>query len=221
MKKLILLMLASLLVTGCATQDVSEQDKAAVEQRDLLEAQRKAEEEEARRKAQLAREQEEVNRRLDEERRRAAEEAAKAKSDAEIKALQNPSVNASSLDIRSQLKDPNSAVSKRSVYYDFDRYDIREDFAPLVEAHANLLLQNTNVKARVEGNCDERGSTEYNLALGQRRADSVKRALMVLGVPASRIEAVSYGEEKPKALGQDEDSYAENRRSDIMYPGNE
>ena len=84
-----------------------------------------------------------------------------------------------------------------------------------------MLPQNTDVKARIEGNCDERGSTEYNLALGQRRADSVKRALMVLGVPASRIEAVSYGEEKPKALGQDEDSYAENRRSDIMYPGNE
>ncbi len=221
MKKLILLMLAGLLVTGCATQDVKEQDKAAVEQRDLLEAQRKAEEEEARRKSQLSREQEEVNRRLDEERRRAAEEAAKAKSDAEIKALASPSVNASSLDPRSQLKDPGSAVYKRSVYYDFDRYDIREDFAPLVEAHANLLLQNRDLKARIEGNCDERGSTEYNLALGQRRADSVKRALMVLGVPASRIEAVSYGEEKPKATGQDEDSYAENRRSDIMYPGNE
>lgn len=221
MKKLILLMLAGLLVTGCATQDVKEQDKAAVEQRDLLEAQRKAEEEEARRKAQLSREQEEVNRRLDEERRRAAEEAAKAKSDAEIKALASPSVNASSLDPRSQLKDPGSPVYKRSVYYDFDRYDIREDFAPLVEAHANLLLQNRDLKTRIEGNCDERGSTEYNLALGQRRADSVKRALMVLGVPASRIEAVSYGEEKPKATGQDEDSYAENRRSDIMYPGNE
>lgn len=220
MKKLILLMLAGLVLTGCATQDAREQDQAAVEQRDLLEAQRKTEEEEARRRAQAAREQEEINRRLDEERRRAAEEAAKAKAEAEIKALQGPTVTESSLtDPAAMLNDPSSPVYKHSVYYDFDRYDIREDFQPLVEAHANFMLSHPDLNTRVEGNCDERGSTEYNLALGQRRADSVKRALMLLGVPATRIQAVSYGEEKPKAQGQDEESYAENRRSDIMYPG--
>ncbi|MFO1321144.1 MAG: peptidoglycan-associated lipoprotein Pal [Burkholderiales bacterium] len=223
MKKLILLMLAGLLVTGCATQDANEQGKAAVEQRDLLETQRKAEDEEARRRTQAAKDQDELNRKLDEERRRQAEAEAKAKSDAEIKALENPAVVSSALskDAASQLKDPASPVSKRSVYYDFDRFDIREEFNPLIEAHANFLGQNKSYKIRVEGNCDERGSTEYNLALGQRRADSVKRALTVLGVPADRIEAVSYGEEKPKAKGQDEDSYAENRRSDIVYPGSE
>lgn len=223
MKKLILLMLAGLVVTGCATQDANEQGKAAVEQRDLLETQRKAEDEEARRRAQAAKDQEEVNRKLDEERRRQAETEAKAKSDAEIKALENPAVVQSALakDAKSMLQDPSSPIAKRSVYYDFDRYDIREEFNPLVEAHANFLAENKSLKIRVEGNCDERGSTEYNLALGQRRADSVKRALTVLGVPANRIEAVSYGEEKPKATGQDEDSYAENRRSDIVYPSNE
>ena len=223
MKKLILLMLAGLVVTGCATQDANEQGKAAVEQRDLLETQRKAEDEEARRRAQAAKDQEEVNRKLDEERRRQAETEAKAKSDAEIKALENPAVVQSALakDAKSMLQDPSSPIAKRSVYYDFDRYDIREEFNPLVEAHANFLTENKALKIRVEGNCDERGSTEYNLALGQRRADSVKRALTVLGVPANRIEAVSYGEEKPKATGQDEDSYAENRRSDIVYPSNE
>ena len=72
---------------------------------------------------------------------------------------------------------------------------------------------------RIEGNCDERGSREYNLALGQRRADSVKRALTLLGVPADQIQTVSYGSEKPKATSHDEQAYAENRRSDLIYPG--
>jgi len=222
MKQLVLLMLAGLLATGCATQDVTEQDSAAVEQRDLLETQRKAEEEEARKRSQVAREQEELNRRLDEQRRLDAEAATKARADAEVRALQQPGVAATALrDVKSQLKDPASMVSKRSIYYEFDRHDIHPEFGPMVEAHANLLLENKDLSVRVEGNCDERGSTEYNLALGQRRADSVKKALTVLGVPASRVEAVSYGEEKPKAKGQDEDSYAENRRSDILYPGND
>lgn len=219
MKKLILMVLAGLLVSGCATQDVPEQGGAAVEQRDLLESQKKAEDEEARRRA-AAVEQDELNRKLDEERRRRAEAEAQAKADAEIKALNQPSVKGGPIgDAASALKDPASMLAKRSVYYDFDRFDVREEFSGLIDAHANFLLENKNLKIRVEGNCDERGSTEYNLALGQRRADSVKRALTVLGVPATRIEAVSFGEEKPRATGQDEDSYAENRRSDIVYPG--
>ena len=222
MKQLVLLMLAGLVVTGCATQDLTEQDSVAVEQRDLLEAQRKAEEEEARKRAQAAREQEELNRRLDEQRRKDQEAAARAQEEAEIRALQERELAAASIgDVKSQLKDPASMVSRRSIYYEFDRYDILSEFSPMVEAHANLLLENPDLSVRVEGNCDERGSTEYNLALGQRRADSVKKALTVLGVPANRVEAVSYGEEKPKAKGQDEDSYAENRRSDILYPGND
>jgi len=219
MKKLIFLVLAGLLVSGCATQDVPEQGGAAVEQRDLLESKRKAEEEEARRRTQAA-EQEEMNRKLDEERRRRAEAEAQAKSDAEIKALNQGSVNERPIsDASSALKDPASLLAKRSVYYDYDRFDVREEFSAIVAAHADFLQENSKIRIRVEGNCDERGSTEYNLALGQRRADSVKRALTVLGVPADRIEAVSFGEEKPRATGQDEDSYAENRRSDIVYPG--
>jgi len=223
MKQLVLLMLAGLLVTGCAgTQELGDQDSAAVEQRDLLETQRKAEEEEARRRAQAAREQEELNRRLDEQRRKDQEAAAKAQEEAEVRALRERDLSGASLgDVKSQLKDPASMVSKRSIYYEFDRYDILPEFSPMVEAHANLLRENADLRVRIEGNCDERGSTEYNLALGQRRADSVKKALTVLGVPAGRVEAVSYGEEKPKAKGQDEDSYAENRRSDILYPGND
>jgi len=213
MKKAVLLLALAVLATGCATQDVTEQSKAAVEQSDLLESQRKSEEEAKR--AQIAREQEELNRQLEEQKQRQQPETT-----AEVKPLRDPSVAERPLgDARSQLKDPASPLSKRSVYYDFDRYDVKEDYRGLVEAHAKFLLENKTAKMRIEGNCDERGSTEYNLALGQRRADGVKRALTVLGVPANRIEAVSYGEEKPKSSGQDEDSYAENRRSDMSYPG--
>ena len=122
-------------------------------------------------------------------------------------------------DPASQLKDPANPVSKRSIYYDFDMYNIREEFQSMVEAHGKFLLENTDLRVRIEGNCDERGSREYNLALGQRRADSVKRALTLLGVPANRIETVSFGAEKPKALGSNEEAWAENRRSDIVYIG--
>lgn len=213
MKKVVLLLALAVFAAGCANQDVKEQSKAAVEQRDLLETQRKSEEEAKR--AQIAREQEELNRQLEEQKQRQQQE-----SSAEVKPLRDPAVAERPLgDARSQLKDPASPLSKRSVYYDFDRFDVKEDYRALVEAHAKFMLDNKTARMRVEGNCDERGSTEYNLALGQRRADGVKRALMVLGVPANRIEAVSYGEEKPKASGQDEDSYGENRRSDISYPG--
>jgi peptidoglycan-associated lipoprotein len=98
-------------------------------------------------------------------------------------------------------------------------YNVREVFQPMVEAHAEFLLDNGDLRVRVEGNCDERGSREYNLALGQRRADSVKRAMTLLGVPASRIETVSFGAEKPRVLGSNEEAWAENRRSDIVYIG--
>ena len=120
---------------------------------------------------------------------------------------------------RGMLKDPESPLSKRSIYYDFDAYNIKEEYQPVVEAHSKFLLEHKDYKVRVEGNCDERGSREYNLALGQRRADSVKRAMTLLGVPAKQIETVSFGSEKPKALAHDDDAWAENRRSDISYVG--
>ncbi len=212
-KRILLLSMLALLAAGCANQDIKEQSKATVEQRDLLEAQRKKEDEARRAAAQ--REQDELNRRLreEEERRRREMEAA------EVKPLPAGGETSRPLtDAATMLRDPSSPLSKRSVYYDFDSFDIRGEYRDLVEAHAKFLMDNPKYKVRVEGNCDERGSTEYNLALGQRRADSVKRAMTLLGVPASRVEAVSYGEEKPKALGKDEDAYAENRRSDLVYP---
>jgi len=107
--------------------------------------------------------------------------------------------------------------SERSVYYEYDKADFRPEARSLLEANARYLREHPDVKVRVEGNADERGSAEYNLALGQRRAEAVTRTLKVMGVSESRIEAVSLGKEKPKKTGHDETSWAENRRSDIVY----
>ncbi len=109
------------------------------------------------------------------------------------------------------------ALAQRSVYYDFDKYDIKPESRALIEAHARYLRDNPNVKVRIEGNADERGSAEYNLALGQQRSVGVLKMMTLLGVPETRIEAVSFGKEKPKASGHDETSWSENRRSDIVY----
>jgi peptidoglycan-associated lipoprotein len=108
-------------------------------------------------------------------------------------------------------------LAKRSVYFDLDSFEIKPEYRSLVEAHAAFLRKNASRKVVVEGNTDERGSREYNLSLGQKRAEAVKKALVLLGVPESQLEAVSFGEEKPKAQGHDEASYAENRRSDLSY----
>ncbi len=214
MKIRICLAVLALTLAGCAGQDVKEQSKAAVEQRDLLETQRKSEDQA--RRAQVAREQEELNRQMEEAKRRKVAE----QQEPQVKPLTDGGMSERALsDPMTALKDPASPVFKRSIYYNYDQFDITEEYRGLVEVHAQFLNANKSLKVRVEGNCDERGSTEYNLALGQRRADSVKRALTLLGVAANRIEAVSFGEEKPKATGQDDDSYAENRRSDIVYPG--
>jgi len=115
------------------------------------------------------------------------------------------------------LDDPNSALSKRSVYYEYDKSDIASEYRALVEAHARYLRDNPNARVTVEGNCDERGSREYNVALGQRRSEGVKKAMQLLGARDQQIEAVSFGEEKPKANGHDEAAWSQNRRSDINY----
>ena len=105
----------------------------------------------------------------------------------------------------------------RSVYYDFDQSTLSAEDRKVVEANAQYLRQHPEMKVRVEGNADERGSKEYNLALGQRRAEAVSKAMSLLGVKDDRVEAVSFGEEKPKVTGHDEQAWSENRRSDINY----
>lgn len=115
------------------------------------------------------------------------------------------------------LNDPKGALAKRSVYFDFDSYVLKQEFNPVVTAHAKYLSGNKSAKVLIQGNTDERGGSEYNLALGQKRAEAVRKAMELMGVPTSEMEAVSLGKEKPKALGSDDAAWAENRRSDIVY----
>ncbi len=118
-------------------------------------------------------------------------------------------------------KDPaaeaNSALEKRSIMFDYDSFEIRPEFRPVIEAHAKYLQSSRDRRVLISGNTDERGSREYNLALGQKRSEAVKRALAALGIPETQMEAVSYGEEKPRVTGTDESSWAENRRADLEY----
>lgn len=115
------------------------------------------------------------------------------------------------------LNDPNSVLAKRSIYFDFDQYSIKPEFNNIVAAHANYLKSNAGQKVVIQGNTDARGGSEYNLALGQKRAEAVRKALVTLGVSDAQVEAVSFGKEKPKAQGDNEAAWAENRRSDIAY----
>ena len=117
------------------------------------------------------------------------------------------------------LRDPSSPLSKRSVYFDFDSFNVKDEYKPTIEAHGRYLQQNRSARMTVQGNTDERGSREYNIALGQKRADAVKRMLTLLGAQESQVESVSFGKEKPRAQGHDDSSYAENRRDDILYAG--
>ena len=109
------------------------------------------------------------------------------------------------------------APQARSVYFDLDRYTVRTDGQPVVRAHSEFLNKNRNQHVLQQGNTDERGTAEYNLALGQRRSEAVKNAMSALGVNTSQIEAVSLGKEKPKAQGSNEAAWAENRRVDFVY----
>lgn len=113
---------------------------------------------------------------------------------------------------------PNSPLAqKRSVYFAFDSYVVEPQFQPLVQMHAQYLAANQGQRIRIEGNTDVRGSSEYNLALGQRRSVAVARQLTQQGVNAAQIEAVSFGKERPVAAGSSEEAHAQNRRADINY----
>lgn len=128
-------------------------------------------------------------------------------------------VNTGTVDPLAALKDPRSPLSKREVFFDFDSFAIRDEYRSLIEAHARFLVANPKLKILIQGNADERGSREYNLALGQKRAEALKKALQLLGVREDQIEAVSLGEEKPRSHEQTEEGWAQNRRDDILYSG--
>jgi peptidoglycan-associated lipoprotein len=107
----------------------------------------------------------------------------------------------------------------KDVYFDFDKYDIRPADAAILKENAALLKKYTNVKIQIEGHCDERGTSEYNLALGERRANSTKNYLMTLGVSPERISTISYGEEKPLDPGHSEEAWGKNRRAHTIITG--
>ena len=117
------------------------------------------------------------------------------------------------------LRDPNNILSKRSVYFEFDSFTVADQYKPIVEAHAKYLAANRSARVTLQGHADERGSREYNIALGQKRADAVKRMVTVMGVQETIVESVSFGKEKPRNMGHDEAAWAENRRVDIIYAG--
>ncbi len=128
-------------------------------------------------------------------------------------------VNGSNRNMADPLSDPASPLAKRSVYFDFDSYTVRDEFKPMIAAHGQYLSTHPTQKLTIEGNTDERGSREYNIALGQKRADAVKKVLVLQGAGDAQIETVSFGKEKPKAQGKDEQAFAENRRDDLVYVG--
>ena len=117
----------------------------------------------------------------------------------------------------SSLDDPNSPLATRIIYFDYDSSEVQAQYRPVVEAHAKYLAANPNVSMTLEGHADERGSREYNLALGERRAESVKQQMTILGASSAQIKLVSYGEERPAVDGHDDYSWSQNRRVEIIY----
>ncbi len=115
------------------------------------------------------------------------------------------------------LDDPKGELAARSVYFGYDDFTVDAKYQPLVQAHGRFLQGKPQVQIRIEGNTDERGSREYNLALGDKRAQVVAKQLELMGAKPAQIEPVSYGEERPKSDGRDEAAWAENRRADIRY----
>lgn len=118
---------------------------------------------------------------------------------------------------RAMFTDPNNPLSTRIIYFAFDSSGIPQRFAPVIRAHARYLAKHPNVHLRLEGHTDERGTREYNVALGERRAESVEQALIVSGARDSQITTLSFGEERPAVLGSTPQAYAKNRRVELIY----
>jgi peptidoglycan-associated lipoprotein len=148
--------------------------------------------------------------------------AATETSDASASAADDQMASAQPMEPQTQqqmdpFEDPNNLLSQRVVYFDFDSSAIRDDALPVIRAHADYLASNSQVNFTLEGHADERGTREYNLALGERRADAVRRLLIANGVSPAQVRVVSYGEERPAVLGHDESAWSMNRRAELVY----
>ncbi|NOX43483.1 MAG: peptidoglycan-associated lipoprotein Pal [Gammaproteobacteria bacterium] len=115
------------------------------------------------------------------------------------------------------LDDPNSLLSNRTVYFDFDRNDINDEYRAIIRAHAEYLANNPSSRITIEGNADERGTREYNIGLGDRRASAVRQLMVLQGATSGQVETISYGEERPADPGHDEAAWDKNRRAEIVY----
>jgi peptidoglycan-associated lipoprotein len=147
-----------------------------------------------------------------------------AKPGVEARPVERPKIGAVDLtpgrkDPAGALKDPANVLSKRSIFFDYDKYDVKDEYRGLIEAHAKFLRENPNAKMLIQGNADERGSREYNVALGQKRSDNVKKMLILLGARDAQLESVSLGEEKPACAEHNEECWSKNRRGDMLYGG--
>lgn len=200
-----------------ARQEEARQEAARIEAERRAEEERIAEEIRRQEELRLAEEARiEEQRRQEEVRRREEARQIEALRQQRLEDGDDPSLVG--MVTAEQLREADPILLEQSVYFDFDRYEVDPKYASLLAAHARFLIVNPTVKVFVEGNCDDRGSPEYNISLGQRRSDSVQRALLALGVPSRQIEAVSYGAERPVAYGANEEAWAQNRRADIAYP---
>lgn len=244
MKKLWAGFAVALLLSACGGRGFMGGNSASVEQRDLFEkqeAQRQAEAAQKEKEFQILKEQEELKKQL------AAQQAqAQAQKDGTARGTgagdqggvaaggvdqgEQPSVSPlppttlteqALKESAAAMNDPSNPLSQRSVYFGYDSSGVDAEYQQVIEAHAKFLMEHPEVRMRVEGNTDIRGSREYNLALGQRRADSVKRAFTLLGVPTTQIESVSFGKEKPRSAGDTEEAHSENRRVDLVYTSGE
>jgi len=186
-KRILLPLLVLGLLSGCETLGL-DGDKAAIEDRNAAQAAKKP----------------------------APATAAKGTETSGLKsgALSGQSLDGKALDPR---KDPASPLSKRSIYFDYDSFAVKDEYRTVIEAHAAYMTGHRKARIIIQGNADDRGSREYNLALGQKRAEAVRKSLAVIGVQDEQLEAVSFGEEKPRSTGASEQDYAENRRADIVY----
>ena len=119
---------------------------------------------------------------------------------------------------RNAIEDPESTLSNKVIYFEFDSSKVQDQYMPIIQRHAAYLAQYPGVEVRVEGHTDERGSREYNIGLGARRAESVSRLLQVNGASSAQIETISYGEEVPAVEGHDEQAWSKNRRVELVYP---
>jgi peptidoglycan-associated lipoprotein len=216
------LLLVATLIAVCVGCSSKTKMNADIEQRDLFDGSDRrsfeqstelVDDAEVASEAELRAQQDELKREFEREEQRLLEERTKleAENSEKQEAMQRKA------EIKDQLSKNDSLLSQRSVFYDFDSSVIKEEYLPLVKAHGNFLKQYPSVRIRIEGNCDDRGSREYNLALGQSRAEQLKQALVRIGARQDQIDVVSYGAERPFAFGIDSVSRSKNRRSDLIY----